>query len=120
MAWNDDSHDSRDGLDERLRAALSPPPEAVQRIVRNALAAGGTETSRPRIRIAAPIAAALLVAVAFLFAWRLELARARPAIASVGDVVVATSPDGDWIVRSEEPETGRPQGLIIISYGGNE
>lgn len=120
MAWNDDSHDSRNELDERLRAALAPPPEAVARIVRNALAESGAETSRPRIRIAAPLAAALLVAVAFLFAWRLEQARARPAIASVGDVVVATSPDGDWIVRSEEPETDRPQGLIIISYGGGE
>lgn len=120
--------DSRDPLHpERLRDLLEPRPEAVERIVRQALAAPAAETARWRPALAAVMAA--LAAVALLFAWQLGRVRfgpeRRPAAISIvneGGVLIATSPSGDWLVRSAEPRPEKPEppGIIIISYGGTE
>jgi hypothetical protein len=121
---------SRDPLrpercEERLREVLAPRPEAVERIVRNALA---SEEVAPRWRPAFSFAAALLAGMALLFAWQLQRVRfapepkTRPAAISIvneGGVLIATSPSGSWLVRSAEPEPETP-GIIIVSYGGTE
>ena len=60
--------------------------------------------------------------VALLFAWQLERSRFEPAPAAIsivneGGVVIATSPSGDWLIRSGgDPEPER-SGIIIFSYG---
>lgn len=120
--------DSRDPLHpERLRDLLEPRPEAVERIVRQALAASAAGAARWRPALAAVLAG--LAAVALLFAWQLGRIRfgpeqqpAGPAAISIvneGGILIATSPSGDWLVRSAEPEPEKP-GIIIISYGGTE
>jgi hypothetical protein len=118
---------SRDPLHpDRLRDILEPRPEAVERIVRQALAAPATDAPRWRPVPVATVATAGLAAVALLFAWQLgrfqfEPER-RPAAISIvneGGILIATSPSGDWLVRSAEPEPESP-GIIIISHGGTE
>ncbi len=118
--------DSRDPLHpDRLRdllESLEPRPETVERIVRQALAAPEAEAPRWRPKLAAVTAG--LTAVALLFAWQLgrigpERRPAAISIVSEGGVLIATSPSGDWLVRSAEPEPEKP-GVIIISYGGTE
>lgn len=120
--------DSRDPLHpDPLRELLEPRPDTVERIVRQALAAPEAEAPRWRPKLAAVTAG--LTAVALLFAWQLgrigpepEQQPAGPAAISIvneGGVLIATSPSGDWLVRSAEPEPEKP-GVIIISYGGTE
>jgi hypothetical protein len=112
-------------LDERIREALEPSPEAVERIVRNALAAPEPSPRRPW---ALPMAVALglVLGVTLLRIGRPIPPAPQPArqarqavvsIANVGDVVVATSPDHGWLVGSE-PEPSPPRGIIILSHGG--
>lgn len=113
-------------VDERLRDVLAPRPEAVDRIVRQALSAPTVDVPRWRPALAAAIAG--LAAAALLFAWQLgrfqfEPER-RPAAISIvneGGILIATSPSGDWLVRSAEPEP-EPEspGIIIISHGGTK
>lgn len=118
--------DSRDSHPDFLREVLTPRPETVERVVRNALS-GERATAAPWRM---PLAASLLAGVALLFAWQLERSRfdhpkpgTAPAAISIvneGGVVIATSPSGDWLIHSgEEPEPERP-GIIILSYGGQE
>ena len=110
--------DSRDLHPDFLREVLTPRPEAVERVVRNAL-------SKEIVRVAPwrmPLAATLVAGVALLFAWQLGRVQLDPAPAAVsivneGDVVIATSPSGDWLIRSGgDPEPER-SGIIIVSYG---
>jgi hypothetical protein len=114
---------------DRLRDILEPRPEAVERIVRQALAAPAVDVPRwiPTLA-AATVAMAGLAAAALLFAWQLGRFRfepeRRPAAISIvneGGILIATSPSGDWLVRSAEPEP-EPEspGIIIISHGGTE
>lgn len=111
----DDSHDLHPDF---LREVLTPRPEAVERVVRNALSERTLEVATWRM----PLAAALLSGVALLFAWQLGRARFEPAPAAIsivneGGVVIATSPSGDWLIHSgEDPEPER-SGIIIFSYG---
>ena len=112
--------DSRDSHPDFLREVLTPLPETVERVVRNALARDVME--EPWRMPRASFAAALLAGVALLFAWQLERSRfeAAPAAISIvneGGVVIATSPSGDWLIHSgEDPEPER-SGIIIFSYG---
>ena len=113
--------DSRDLHPDFLREVLTPRPETVERVVRNALSEETAAVEPWRM----PLAAALLAGVALLFAWQLERSRFEPAPAAIsivneGGVVIATSPSGDWLIRSGgDPEPER-QGIIIVSYGGQE
>lgn len=111
--------DSRDLHPDFLREVLTPRPETVERVVRTAL-------SEEAVVAAAlwrmPLATAVIAGVALLFAWQLQRVPEPAAIAIVneGGVVIATSPSGDWLIRSgDEPEPERP-GIIIVSYGGEE
>jgi len=110
--------DSRDSHPDFLREVLTPRPETVERIVRNALSEELAPWRMPR----ASFAAALLAGVALLFAWQLERSRFETAPAAIsivneGGVVIATSPSGDWLIHSgADPEPER-SGIIIYSYG---
>ncbi|MEA2558791.1 MAG: hypothetical protein QOH06_295 [Acidobacteriota bacterium] len=110
--------DSRDSHPDFLREVLTPRPEAVERVVRNALSTETAKAAPWRM----PLAAALLSGVALLFAWQLERARFEPVPAAIsivneGGVVIATSPSGDWLIHSGgDPEPER-SGIIIFSYG---
>jgi hypothetical protein len=110
-------------FDQRLRDALSPPPEQAERIVLRALA----DTSRvraPRLRRLVPAGSmvALLAAAAIFFS--LQLGRPRP-----GAVVSIVNLDGMVIATSKEEERplvlsggGEPQssGLILIRHGDSQ
>lgn len=110
--------DSRDLHPDFLREVLTPRPEAVARVVRNALSEESVRAAPWRM----PLAATLVAGVALLFAWQLERVQLDPAPAAIsivneGDVVIATSPSGDWLIRSGgDPEPER-SGIIIVSYG---
>lgn len=113
--------DAMNDIGGPLREALSPRPGAAERIVRNALAAE-PEAVAPRWRPAS-VAAALVAGAALLFVWQLNRARFVPepgpaaiSIVSEGGVLIATTPSGDWLVRSVEPEPSKP-GIIILSHG---
>lgn len=113
--------DSRDSHPDFLREVLTPRPETVERVVRNALSRDVEELA-PRRMPRASFAAALLAGVALLFAWQLERSafETPPAAISIvneGGVVIATSPSGDWLIHSGgDPEPER-SGIIIFSYG---
>lgn len=110
--------DSRDLHPDFLREVLTPRPEAVERVVRNALSGETAEAVTWRM----PLAAALLSGVALLFAWQLERSGFEPAPAAIsivneGGVVIATSPSGDWLIRSGGDPEPEGSGIIILSYG---
>ncbi|MFP5287240.1 MAG: hypothetical protein ACLGI9_15990 [Thermoanaerobaculia bacterium] len=111
--------DSRDLHPDFLREVLTPRPETVERVVRNALSEDVAKEAAPWRM---PLAATLLAGVALLFAWQLERSRfeTAPAVISIvneGGVVIATSPSGDWLIRSGgDPEPER-SGIIIVSHG---
>jgi hypothetical protein len=111
--------DSRDSHPDFLREVLTPRPETVERVVRNALSRHVVEGAPWRMPRAS-FAAALLTGVALLFAWQLEWFETSPAAISIvneGGVVIATSPSGDWLIHSGgDPEPER-SGIIILSYG---
>jgi len=111
----DDSHDLHPDF---LREVLTPRPEAVERVVRNALSGERAEVATWRM----PLAAAVLSGVALLFVWQLERSRFETAPAAIsivneGDVVIATSPSGDWLIRSGGEPEPEGSGIIIFSYG---
>jgi DNA-binding CsgD family transcriptional regulator len=98
------------------------------RVLGISLSALKMRVHRARKRLAQLLVAGL-AALALLFAWQLGRVRfgpeRRPAAISIvneGGVLIATSPSGDWLVRSAEPrpEKPEPSGIIIISYGGTE
>ena len=118
----DDSHDLHPDF---LREVLTPRPETVERVVRNALSPYEEKTAvelEPWRMPRASFAAALLAGVALLFAWQLEQAqfKAAPAAISIvneGGVVIATSPSGDWLIHSGGDSEPESSGIIIFSYG---
>lgn len=110
------------GLDERLRQALEPRPEAVERLVRSALAPPARPERRLRLAPAVPVVAALLLAVLLLSVRPEHPARPAPiSIENVGDVLVVRSPEGGhWIVSSgDSPGNSSPSGTLIVTYGGD-
>lgn len=125
---------SRDSHPDFLREVLTPRPETVERVVRNALSVEALKAApwrMPRVSFSAAVIAGVagVTGVALLFAWQLERSRfddpkpGAPAAISIvneGGVVIATSPSGDWLIQSgDDPEPERP-GIIILSYGGQE
>jgi hypothetical protein len=111
-------------LDLRLREALAPRPEAVERIVRGALA---PEERGPaeRFRLAPALA---VLAVLVLGAGLLVLApypprpepQAKISIENVGDLLVVHHREGGrWLIRSGGPAEGSlPSRSLIVIYGG--
>lgn len=102
-----------DALLERLREALTPPPEQAERIVRRALSAApagdGRRVRVPRLRSLAPAAALVTLLTAAALLVSLHLARPRhDAVVSIINV------DGLVIATSEEEE--RP---LILSGAGD-
>jgi len=111
-----------DLMDLRLREILAPRPEAVERIVRGALA------SRPAHRrpllTAAPVAALLVIAIAIFVALPPRpAAKAEPSrvsISNAGGVVIARSTSGEgWVIQSRAPQSPARDEQILIVYGGD-
>ena len=103
--------------DERLRRALEPRPESVERIVRGALSRG-RPARRSRL-VPAMAGAAALLALAALF-----LARPQPkapvSIENVGEVLIVRHQEGGRVLihNGEAAEGSPPSGSMIVIYGG--
>lgn len=128
MERSDGSERSERELDLRLREALAPRPEAVERIVRGALA-----SQRPveRFRLAPALT---VVAVLALTAGLLVLApqpprleqssrQAKISIENVGGLLVVHHREGGrWIIRGSRSggpaEGSLPSRSVIVIYGG--
>jgi hypothetical protein len=107
-----------DGLDGRLREALEPPPEAVGRIVRAALAAERPAARSSRL-VPAVAGAAALLALAALYLARPQ-ARARVSIENVGEVLVVQRQEGGRVLIHNGSAAGSssPSGSMIVIHGG--
>jgi hypothetical protein len=119
-------------LEHRLREALAPPPDRVERIVRQALATGSPEVSRvqarrPRLRRLLPAASLLALLTTVAIAFVLHVPGPPPAspprrpsvvsIVNVGGVVIASSPEEQRpLILSGTGETD-PPGIILIRHG---
>jgi hypothetical protein len=111
-------------LDLRLREALAPRPEAVERIVRGALAPQGP-AGLERLRLAPALT---VLAALGLTAGLLVLApqpprsepEARISIENVGGLLVVHHREGGrWVVRNGTPREGSlPSRSLIVIYGG--
>ena len=108
------------GTDERLREALEPRPESVERIVRGALSEEVEERRprRPRLLPAVAGASALLALGALL----LVLAprpRASASIENVGEVLIVRHLEGRVLIHNgEAAESSPPSGSMILIHGG--
>jgi hypothetical protein len=118
-------------LEHRLRQALTPPPDRVERIVRQALAAGSPEEGRARARrplhrlvpaaslLALLTTGAIVVSIHFPAPHPASPPR-RPSVVSivnVGGVVIASSPEEQRpLILSGTGETD-PPGIILIRHG---
>jgi hypothetical protein len=103
--------------DERLRRALEPRPESVERVVRGAL---GERRPARRPRLAPALGGALaLLALAALF-----LARPRPkapvSIENVGEVLIVRHQEGGRVLihNGEAAGGSPPSGSMIVIHGG--
>ncbi|HZF11066.1 MAG TPA: hypothetical protein VFE33_19930 [Thermoanaerobaculia bacterium] len=113
------------GLDESLRHALDLPPETAARVIRGALGAA-PQPARPPARRGLPrwlpVAAALvlsLVLVLFLAREPAPPAPRRASITNVGDIVIATTPEGEGrLLRSAGSEPTPSGSTLIIRRGG--
>jgi hypothetical protein len=107
-------------LEQRLRQALEPAPEAVRRVIDEALGARRPARSAGRL-VPAGFAAAALLALAVLF-----VASPRPrrppaiAIENVGDVIVVRPREGGrWLIHNGETGKGSAaSGSVIFIHGG--
>lgn len=107
-------------LDARLRQALEPSPEAVERVVRQALD-GSRRPERLRLVPVAAVMAALVLAAALLF--QVEPPRREPAasIETVGDLLIVRPRDGRISIISGSREAGSSSsGTLMVTYGGGE
>lgn len=113
-------------LDRRLREALEPRPEAVERVVRGALAASPRPVERLRLAPAAAVLAMLgLVAGLLVLAPPppqppRQAPEAKISIESVGDLLVVHHREGGrWLIRNGGPVEGSlPSRSLIVIYGG--
>jgi hypothetical protein len=114
-------------FEERLREALAPPPDQVERIVLRSLAASGDPVEDrardPRLRRLAPASLlALLTAVAVFFS--IQLARPRQeavvSIVNIGGVVIATSEEEERPLILSGAGERQSSGIILIRRGGQE
>jgi hypothetical protein len=106
----------------RLRQALAPAPDAVERVVRQALAAP-RRTPAPRLLPAAALIAVLLV-VAGLLVWPLPARRAAgtsvASIETVGEVLLVRPKHGPVSLVSSYPEPSSPTETLIVIHGGGQ
>jgi ferric-dicitrate binding protein FerR (iron transport regulator) len=123
---SDERPDAAFHLDERLNAALGPPPATVERVVRRALEGSVPPAAGRRRRLAAAAAGAALLAtlLAIVQLRRPPAPQAPPAsrgaieIRSAGGMVTARSPAGRlWIVGAapRHPVAGS---IILVHIGG--
>lgn len=124
MESSDGSARSERELGLRLREALAPPPEAVERIIRGALAPRRTE-ERFRLAPALTVVAVLVLAAGLLvlapYPPRPEPGRqAKISIENVGGLLVVHHREGGrWLIRSSGPAEGSlPSRSLIVIYGG--
>ncbi len=114
-------------LDLRLREALAPQPEAVERIVRGALASPH-QTEKLRLAPALTVVAALVLAAGLLILaphprWPEARPQAKISIENVGGLLVVHHREGGrWIIRSSRnggpAESSLPSRSLIVIYGG--
>ncbi|HEX4498955.1 MAG TPA: hypothetical protein VIE43_24980 [Thermoanaerobaculia bacterium] len=103
--------------DGRLRDALEPGPERVERIVRGALTRG--RPARPRRLVPAAVGAAALLALALLFLGR-PSPRASVSIENVGEVLIVRHPEGRVLIHNgEAAASSLPSGSMIVVHGGS-
>jgi hypothetical protein len=102
--------------DERLRRALEPRPESVERIVRGALER--RPAGRPRL-VPAVAGAAALLALAALFLARPQT-RAQVSIENVGEVLIVRHQEGGRVLihNGEAAQGSPPSGSMIVIHGG--
>lgn len=107
-----------DGLSERLRETLEPRPEAVERIVRAALAEPAPR--RPARLVPAVAGAAALLALATLFLVRPHPREAAVSIENVGEVLIVRHQEGGRVLihNGEAAEGSSPSGSMIVIHGG--
>lgn len=120
-------------LDQRLREALVPRPEAVERIVRGALAPTPADRPAERFRLAPAltVVAALVLAAGLLVLAARSPQTARPepgrqakiSIENVGGLLVVHHREGGrWIIRGSRSggpaEGSLPSRSLIVIYGG--
>jgi hypothetical protein len=107
----------------RLRQALAPTPDAVERVVRQALA-GPRRAPALRRRLPAASLIAVLLAVAGLLVVPLPDGRAvRRSVASietVGEVLLVRPKHGPVSLVSSYPEPSSPTGTLIVIHGGGQ
>jgi len=120
MAMHDGPPPTGATLDERVREALSPPPDQVERIVLRSLAVSEAAARGPRLRRLAPASLlALLTAAAVFFS--LQLARPRQeavvSIVNVGGVVIATSEEEERPLILSGAGESQSSGIIVIRRG---
>ena len=114
---------NQDRQDRRLREALEPTPEAVERIIGKALGARRRMRSAGRL-VPAGFAAAALLALAALFVASPHPRRQAPAgvvaIENVGDVMVVRPREGGrWLIHNGETGKGSQRsGSVIFIHGG--
>ncbi len=106
-------------FDQRLRDALSPPPEQTGRIVLRALAEGSHAPRRLRRLVPVGSMMALLAAAAIFFS--VQLGRPRPgavvSIVNLDGMVIATSQEEERpLVLSGDGER-QSSGIILVRHG---
>jgi len=111
-----------DELDLRLREALEPRPETVERIVRGALSPRRPARRFPLVP-ALPVLVALAVAAGLLVLAPHPRRQAAVSIENVGDLMVVRHQEGGrWLVRNgglgESPAPSRS--LIVIYRNGDK
>jgi len=120
-----------DDLDLRLREALEPRPETVERIVRGALSPR-PPVRRPRLVPALPVLAALAVAAGLLVLAPHPRRQAAVSIENVGDLMVVRRPGeqegqegGRWLIQKGLGQKGlgespAPSRSLIVIYGNGD
>lgn len=114
--------------DMRLRQTLAPTPDAVERVVRQALAGPRLEPALKRLLPAASLIAVLAAAAGLLVMplpdQRLPNGRAvRRSVASietVGEVLLVRPKHGPVSLVSSYPEPASPRGTLIVIHGGGQ
>jgi hypothetical protein len=134
MEHLDGSESSRDELDLRLREALEPRPETVERIVRGALSLR-RPVRRFRLVPALPVLVALALAAGLLVLAphpsRQIRREAVVSIENVGDLMIVRHPGkpgeregqegGRWLIQNGgQGERAEPSGSLIVIYGNGD
>jgi hypothetical protein len=108
-------------FDRRLRQALEPRPEAVDRLVRRALAAPPRRTVFFRLVPAVTGLSALLALLALALLVQMAPRRQQAvSIENVGEVmIVRPRQGGRWLIRNtRQGESPAPTGSVIVIHGG--